>query len=210
MSRQAKHRLTPEEYLAIERAAEFRSEYFDGEMFMMSGASRAHILIVGNILYRIRQQFDDRDCEIYTNDMRVRIPATGLYAYPDVVAVCGEPRFDDNVFDTLNNPTVIIEVLSESTASYDRGFKFVNYRTIETLKEYLVVAQHEYKVEHYTKESDGSWRIVDVHGLDKTIQLAAIECALKLEDIYARVTLSEVTETAQEVHDRVTGRNGIA
>src|SRR5437868_8492820 len=141
MSSQPKTLLTPEEYLAIERKAEYRSEYLNGEMFAMTGASRKHNLIALNIAGELRQQLKSKPCEAYVNDMRVRIPATDLYTYPDVTVVCGDPEFEDAFIDTLLNPTLLIEVLSESTESYDRGKKFGYYRTIQSLAEYLLVAQ---------------------------------------------------------------------
>ena len=123
-----KIRFTAQEYLALERKSETRNEYYNGEIFAMAGASREHNLIVGNLLRDIGNQLEDRPCESYPSDMRVSIEATGLYTYPDVAVVCGEPRFQDREVDTLLNPTVIIEVLSPSTEAYDRGVKFRHYR----------------------------------------------------------------------------------
>ena len=127
MSTAPNSRLTPAEYLAIERAAETRSEYFDGEMFAMSGASRAHNRISGNLLRRIDEQFDERPCEVFMSDMRVKVDSVGLYTYPDIVATCEKPTFEDEVVDTLLNPQVIVEVLFKSTEGYDRGKKFEYY-----------------------------------------------------------------------------------
>ena len=137
MATQPKTHLTPEQYLEIERKAEFKSEYYQGEMFAMSGASYPHIGIVANAVASLHQQLRRGPCRPLSNDMRVRVTATGLYTYPDVVVVCGEPRFLDDTFDTLLNPTVIIEVLSESTEAYDRGQKFEQYRSLESLAEYV-------------------------------------------------------------------------
>src|SRR5664279_880128 len=137
MSTLPKSHLTPEEYLAIERKAEFKSEYVQGEMFAMSGAREPHVLITGNTLSELRQQLRKRPCKAYSTDMRVRVASTGLYTYPDVVVVCGDPHFLDENRDTLLNPTVIIEVLSNSTEAYDRGHKFELYRSQESLAEYL-------------------------------------------------------------------------
>ena len=128
MNPQLKPRLTPEDYLAIERSAEFKSEYFDGEIFAMAGASRAHNSIVLNTGSEIRQHLKNRSCKAYVNDMRVKVNPTGLYAYPDVIVVCGKEQFEDTHLDTLLNPTLIIEVLSDSTEAYDRGRKFEHYR----------------------------------------------------------------------------------
>jgi Uma2 family endonuclease len=190
MSSQSKTYLTPEEYLALERQAEYKSEYFNGEMFAMVGASRRHNLIAGNIFGELRQQLKGRPCEAYTNDMRVRIPATGLYTYPDVTVVCGEPKFEDEFIDTLLNPTLIVEVLSASTASYDRIKKFGYYRAVESLAEYLLVAQDEYKVEQYVKQPDGRWLLTDIRSLEGVVEMASIQCRLTLADVYDKVSLT--------------------
>src|SRR5215510_15498100 len=121
MSIQRQPHLTPEEYLALERKAGYKSEYFAGEIFAMSGASEQHNLIVANVVATLHTQFRNRPCKVYASDMRVKVSPTSLYTYPDVVALCSEPRFDDDQKDTLLNPTVIIEVLSPSTEAYDRG-----------------------------------------------------------------------------------------
>src|SRR5215213_3669301 len=162
MSTHPKSYLTPEEYLAIERRSETKSEYFNGEMFAMVGASRKHNLIAGNIFGELRQGLKGKPCEAYTNDMRVRIPATGLYTYPDVVVVCGEPEFEDEHIDTLINPTLVVEVLSDSTESYDRGKKAGFYRSVESIGEYLLVSQDEYRVEQYVKQTDDKWLLTDI------------------------------------------------
>lgn len=189
MSSQPETYLTPKEYLAIERVAETKSEYFNGEMFAMSGASRKHNLIAGNIFGELRNQLRGRPCEAYINDMRVHVPATGLYTYPDVVVACSEPKFEDAELDTLLNPTLIVEVLSKSTASYDRGDKFMHYRSIQSLAEYLIVAQDEYRVEHSVKQPDGRWLLEEIGTLEKTIELESVLCALALKEIYERVTI---------------------
>ncbi|MDT4953495.1 MAG: hypothetical protein QOJ02_1633 [Acidobacteriota bacterium] len=191
MSSQPKTYLTPEEYLAIERQAEYKSEYLAGEVFAMVGASRKHNLITANIIVALGQQLKDKPCELYPSDMRVRVPATGLYTYPDVVVACNEPKFDDDSFDTLLNPILIVEVLSPSTASYDRTRKFGHYRKIESLAEYLLVAQDEYKIEQYVKQPDERWLLSDISSLEGTVELASIQCTLKLADVYAKVELTE-------------------
>jgi Uma2 family endonuclease len=191
MSSQPKTYLTPEEYLAIERRAEYKSEYLAGEMFAMVGASRKHNLITVNICVALAQQLKDRPCEVYASDMRLGVPTTDLYAYPDVVVACNEPKFDDYHFDTLLNPILIVEVLSPSTASYDRTKKFGYYRKIESLAEYLLVAQDEYKIEQYIKQPDGRWMLSDISSLEDTIELASTQSTLKLADVYAKVELTE-------------------
>lgn len=189
MSSQPTTYLTPEQYLAIERKAEYRSEYVDGEMVAMTGASRRHNLIAFNLAREIGQQLKGRPCEGYTSDMRVRIPSSRLCTYPDVVVVCGEPRFEDEHVDTLLNPTVIIEVLSQSTELYDRGRKFAFYRSLESLAEYLLVAQDEYRVEQYVKQADGRWLLSDYRSLDDVVELPSIECKLAVREIYDKVAL---------------------
>jgi Uma2 family endonuclease len=184
---QAIHYLTPQEYLEIERRAEYKSEYFDGEMFAMAGASPAHNRVVANTLTEINLQFKKRPCLAYANDLRVKISATGLYTYPDIVALCGPPRFEDNQKDTLLNPTVIIEVLSDSTEAYDRGKKFQHYRTLESLQEYVLISQHECRVEHYVRQPGNQWTLTETHDLAEVIQLSAIQCQLALADIYDKV-----------------------
>ena len=189
MSSQLKTRLTPEEYLAIERKAEYKSEYLDGEIFAMTGASREHDLIASNIIREISLQLKGHLCEVYPSDMRVRVPATSLYTYPDVVVVCNEPKFEDGYIDTLLNPTLIVEVLSESTESYDRGKKFGYYRTMLTLGEYLLVAQDEYRVEQYVRQTDERWLLSDIRSLDGKVELASIPCVLALREVYDKVVL---------------------
>ena len=187
MSTQPKSFLTPEEYLAIERRSETRSEYLNGEMFAMVGASRKRNLIAGNIFGELRQALKGKPCEAYTNDMRVRIPATGLYTYPDVVVVCGEPEFEDEHIDTLINPTFVVEVLSDSTESYDRGRKAGFYRSVESIAEYLLVSQDEYRVEQYVKQTDGKWLLTDIRSLESTVDLVSLQYALPMKEIYDRV-----------------------
>ena len=182
--------LTPEEYLALERKAEYKNEYINGEIVAITGASRIHNLITINIGSELRQQLKEAPCEVYSNDMRVRIPSTGLYTYPDAVVVCGEPKLEDDFLDTLLNPTLIFEVLSTSTEAYDRGKKFSDYRTIESLAEYALVAQDEYRVEQYVKQSDGRWLLTDIRSLDGTVELASVSCVLALKEIYHKVNLS--------------------
>lgn len=189
MARQPTTYLTPEEYLAAERKAEYKSEYIDGEMVAMTGASRKHNLVAVNITREISQQLKGRPCELYAGDMRVRVPSTRLYTYPDVAVVCGEPEFEDDYLDTLLNPTLIVEVLSESTELYDRGKKFSFYRTIESLGEYLLVAQDERKVEQYARQADGRWLLSDYRTPEDEIELASIQCRLALREVYDKVAL---------------------
>lgn len=189
MSSQPKTYLTPEEYLAIERRNEYKSEYIDGEMVAMTGASRKHNLITVNIIGLLHPQLRGRPCEAYASEMRVRVPKTHSYLYPDLVVVCGEPQLEDDYFDTLVNPTVLVEILSESTERYDRGRKFGFYRTIESLAEYVLVAQDELRVEQYSKQPDGRWLLTDYRSPEDVVELASIQCTLKLSEVYEKVSL---------------------
>ena len=182
------HALTPAEYLALERAADVRSEFRDGTVVAMTGASRAHNLIVVNLGRELSLHLRGRPCETYTSDMRVRIAAHNVYTYPDVVVVRGEPRFEGAEVDTLLNPTLIIEVLSDSTERYDRGKKFGPYRSLPSLGEYLLVAQDEYSIDYYRRETDGRWIIGGAHGREATLALAG-GYTLALDAVYERVTL---------------------
>lgn len=176
-----------EEYLALERASSERHEFVEGEIFAMTGASRKHNLLSGNSFAALHGQLKDRPCEIYNNDMRVKINADGAYVYPDIVAVCEAPQLEDEQLDTLLNPALVIEVLSESTEAYDRGMKFNAYRKLESLQEYLLVSQDKVQIEHYRRQHDGQWLLADYTDLNDTLELAAIGCRLDLADVYAKV-----------------------
>ena len=189
MSHHVKTYTTPEEYLAFERKAENRNEYVNGEIFAMTGASRKHNLIAGNIYVELRQQIKGKPCEAYPGEMRIKAPPARSYVYPDVVIVCDEPKFEDAYFDTLLNPTLVVEVLSKSTESYNRLAKSAYYRTIESLVEYLLVAQEEYRVEQYVKQTDARWLLSDVRSLESVIELKSIDCSLALRDLYDRVSI---------------------
>ncbi len=190
-------RYTPEEYLTIEREAVYKSEFFNGEIFAMSGASRKHNLITGNVYSSIHMQLRKRECEVYTNDMRVKVSPTGLYTYPDIVVVCGPPLFDDTFSDTLINPNVIGEVLSDSTEAYDRGNKFRNYRTLPSLSDYILIHQYTRQVEHYTRQPDNSWRFLEYFKPGDGFEIRSIGCELKLEDIYEKV---DIGHDSKELH----------
>jgi Uma2 family endonuclease len=183
-------RCTPEQYLAMERKASFKSEYYNGFITAMAGTSREHSLIAGNVSGEIREQFKNRSCEVHASDMRVLVSPTGLYTYPDVVAVCGEPRFLDDEVDTLLNPTMIVEVLSPTTESYDRGAKFAHYRRLASLQEYVLIAQDQVRVELYTRQGDG-WLLTELSQLDQTLRLSSIDCEVPLREIYAKVRFPE-------------------
>jgi len=190
MTAHARQRLTAAEYLALERAADTKSEFFDGEMFAMAGATEPHILITVNLVMSLGVQLRGRSCRLYANEMRVKVDPTGLYTYPDVVVVCGERRLEDDHHDTLLNPTLIIEVLSPSTEAYDRGKKFGHYRRLESLREYVLIAQDRCSVESFSRrEVGGEWKITELNDLNGRLHLASIDCDLALADVYDRVEL---------------------
>jgi Uma2 family endonuclease len=191
MSTLPKTYLTPEQYLEIERKAEFKSEYYQGEMFAMAGARWAHNLILLNLASELRQQLRTRPCAVTSSDMRVRVNAKGLYTYPDVVVVCGEPRFLDERRDTLLNPTLIAEVLSESTEQYDRGRKFEHYRPLESLAEYLLVSSQRVSADLFTRQPDGRWMLTASSRLEDSLDLPSVGCHLALADLYEKVEFSE-------------------
>ncbi len=179
--------LSPAEYLELERKAETKSEYFEGEMFAMAGASRRHGLIVVNVAAELRRQLKGRPCEAYVSDMRLRVSPSGLYTYPDVVAVCGEAEFADDQKDTLLNPNLIVEVLSDSTRDYDRGEKFQHYRSLPSLREYLTIAQDALHVEHWTRQPEDRWLLTEFGDLGKSVQLDSVGCVLSLAEVYDKV-----------------------
>ncbi|MBV8310380.1 MAG: Uma2 family endonuclease [Planctomycetaceae bacterium] len=191
-----KKRFTPQEYLALERKSEMRNEYYNGEIFAMAGASREHNLIAGNVNAEIRDQILDRPCESYPSDMRVYIEATGLYTYPDVTVVCGEPRFQDREVDTLLNPMVIVEVLSPTTEAYDRGDKFRHYRRIGSLREFVLISQDQMMVERYTRQGN-DWVLSDITDPDQVLKLESIGCQIPLGRIYAKVKFPEPGATEE-------------
>jgi Uma2 family endonuclease len=187
MTSQPQPRLTPEEYLAIERQAAYKSEFFNGEMYAMSGASPQHVLIVTNVVAELRQQLKLRPCTVYSTDLRVKVSPTGLYTYPDVIVVCVQPQFNDQQKDTLLNPTLIVEVLSDSTQDYDRGEKFEHYRTLPSLTEYVLIAQDKLRLEHFVRQPDNRWLLAETNRLDETLHLPSIDCELALAEVYDKV-----------------------
>ena len=187
--------LTPEEYITLERKAipdaeTVRSEYVKGRIITMSGASREHNLITNNISGELRNLLKGSECETYAIEMRVSTPSTLSYFYPDVVVVCEEPRFEDDVFDILLNPIILVEVLSPSTEAYDRGEKFSHYRQLPSLQEYILVAQDKICVERFSRQ-ESNWILTDFQNLEDHLPLISVECELPLREIYDRVTFPE-------------------
>jgi Uma2 family endonuclease len=189
MSTNAKTLLTPEQYLEIERKAEFRHEYFRGEMFAMAGGTGTHTIIVVNLVREMSNQLRRGRCQVYSHDMRLQVSATGLYTYPDVVVACEGRQFRDARKDTLLNPTVIIEVLSESTEAYDRGKKFAHYQTLDSLQGYVLVSQDRVRMERFLRQPDGQWLLKVASHIDDSVLLDSIGCTLRLADIYENVEL---------------------
>jgi Uma2 family endonuclease len=191
MSLQPKTYVTPEAYLELERKADYKSEYLNGEIYAMGGASPRHVLIVTNVVAELRNQLKNRPCTVYSTDLRVRVSPNGLYTYPDVVVVCDTPQFSDQHQDTLTNPTLIVEVLSPATKDYDRGEKFEQYRTLDSLKEYVLIAQDKHHVEHFVRQPDATWLLSETHRLGDTVELIAIGCQLQLTEVYEKIDLLE-------------------
>jgi len=192
MSDIAKEKLTEAEYLAIERAAEFRSEFYNGEMFAMAGAKYPHNRIKDNLAVRIGVQLAGGPCYPLVSDMRVKVLKTGLHTYPDILIVCGEPEFPDaDTTDVLVNPSVIVEVLSPSTERYDRGSKFRQYQMIDSLKEIVLVAQDEPVVERFVRQSQASWEFTNTEGLENEFAFGTVPVRVPMTEIYAGITFPE-------------------
>ena len=187
MSSVLKPLLTPQQYLERERSADFKSEYFRGETFAMAGASRQHNSIKDDVARHTGNQLAEGPCRVWTSDMRVKVEATGLYTYPDLIIVCDEQKFADSVFDTLLNPRCLVEVLSDSTEKYDRGVKSGHYRQIPSLQEYVLIAQDQPLVERYVRQPDGGWLLTEFRGLTQTFAFTSIPVKIALADIYRGV-----------------------
>jgi len=186
MSSQPERLLTQQEYLALERDAEFKSEYYKGQVFAFAGASVRHDRITVNILSATHHQLRGTSCSAFSSDMRITIPQAQHYTYADVVVVCDEPKVDDDFKDNLLNPIVIVEVLSPSTESYDRGKKFESYQRIASLMEYVLVSQDRPRVEQFLRQAGGHWLYSETSA-EGTIKLTSIDCELVLSDIYEKV-----------------------
>lgn len=192
MSTAQKPAISPEQYLDRERHANHRSEYYRGEMFAMAGGSWEHALIKDNLARETGNQLKSCPCRVVTSDLRVKVAATGLYTYPDLTIVCDEPLFEDGVMDTLLNPRIIAEVLSESTERYDRGAKFGHYRQITSVYEYLLVAQDRQLIEQYSRQSDNSWVLKIFDQSNPILYFASVSAQVPLDEIYRGVKLPEI------------------
>lgn len=180
--------MSPEEYLALDRAASYKNEYIDGQMVPMEGASLTHNRILGNVVGVLWHQLKCRPCEVLASHMRLYIPARGNYVYPDGTVVCGGPHLADFRQDILLNPTLIVEVLSDSTEAYDRGAKFKGYRAIGSLQEYLLIAQDKPLLERYVRQPNGDWTLTEFSQPDAVVNLVSVGCQLPLAEVYDRVT----------------------
>ena len=183
-------KITEAQYLKMERASATKSEYFEGEVFAMAGTSKRHGVLAGNAFAALHPQARQRRCDIFQNDMRVKVTTTGLYTYPDVVVACGGGQYEDAEVDTLLNPTLMIEVLSKSTAAYDRGEKFQQYRKLPSLEDYILVSQDRRLIEHYSRQPDGRWLLSEFSELNDVIELPSIGCHLALRDVYDQVIVA--------------------
>ena len=179
--------ITAEEYFDIEEAAEYKSEYYHGEMFAMSGAAFHHNVIAVNVVVALSNALRNSDCFIFSSDMKIELDEARHYAYPDVSVVCGEIEFALRRNDTIANPVLVIEVLSESTQEYDRGLKFKAYQNIVSLREYILIDQYSYRVEYFFKNTDGLWIYEKYDNPEDTLKFRSVDAELSLRAIYHRV-----------------------
>jgi Uma2 family endonuclease len=187
MTTQTVTHVTPEEYLAAERLSETRSEYFDGGVCPMTGGTVSHNRITVNLILELGTQLRSADCRVHATDLKLALPGSGKFFYPDVLVVCGDLQIYDERKDIITNPDLVIEVLSPSTEAFDRGAKRLAYMTLESLKEYLLVAQDSPLVEQYVRNEDGSWTYTAAEGLEGSLMLPSVECTLNLGAVYNRV-----------------------
>lgn len=195
MTPQPKRYITEEEYLEFEQSSSIKHEYYDGEIYAMTGGTEAHNSLSGNTYASLHAQLRKRPCKVYNSDQKIKVLATGLHTYPDVTVVCGQPEFIDRPRLTLINPTVIVEVivevLSPSTERYDRGMKFQHYRTIPTLQDYILISQDNYRIEHYIRQENNEWLLREAVGLGAQVIIRSINCILILEDVYEKVEFEQ-------------------
>jgi Uma2 family endonuclease len=187
MSTLPKPYLTPEEYLAIDRAAEYRSEYFDGDIFPVAATTMSHARIHHNLSRVLGNQLEGRSCEVVGPALRVQTRPKGPYFYPDIVVFCGKPKLVDKWRDMIIDATVIIEILSPSTQGKDRGFKFEQYRRLPSLTDFIAIAQDRGYLEHSTRQLDATWNLREISDLNAVLQLPSIECSLRVAEAYSRV-----------------------
>ena len=188
-----KPKISVADYFVSDAKSEYKIEYFDGEIFMMAGASARHNLISAGLSFALFSRIRARGCFIFPGDMRLMAEEDSSYTYPDLIIVCGRPRYADTVPETLLNPTVIVEILSPSTEGRDRGRKLQRYRQIDTLQEYVLVSQSSYHVECFSREAEGGWLLTDAVGREANLNLPSLDCQISLDEIYQQVQFE--TET---------------
>jgi Uma2 family endonuclease len=192
MAAEPRRKYTLEEYFDLERSSNERYEYWDGDVFCMSGVSDAHDQIEGNTSYALRRLLEGKQCRVFTANMRIKVPSLPPYRYADVSALCAQAVFEKiGGVDVLTNPMLIVEVLSESTEAYDRGDKFTHYKSIPSLREYLLIAQHRPHITQYVKQESGSWSYQEVNTLSEEVHLPSVDCVLTLNEVYQGVTFPE-------------------
>lgn len=183
-------RYTPEEYLSLEEKAEFRSEFVDGHIFKMAGGTEAHNDITLNVATKLRTKLRGK-CKAFASDMRIWVEAAGTFFYPDVAVVCGERKFHKNRLDTIENPTLLVEVLSKTTQEYDKNDKFFIYQNIDSFKEYVLIAQSKPVVQQYVRQNDGNWKIKATIGLNSKVYFESVETELSMQEIYDLVEFEQ-------------------
>ncbi len=180
---------TIEDYLATEEKADYKSEYYNGEIIAMSGGSRNHSVICVNMNWRLGESLAEKECVVFDSNMKLRIDMADSFVYPDVTVVCGDIQFYEERTDIITNPVLIIEVLSPSTLSFDRGEKFEYYRRLSSLKEYLLISQDKPMIESYYKQDEKKWLYSVAKGLEESVYIQSIDCKLALKDIYHKTEL---------------------
>lgn len=195
---------TPEQYVELERDAEFKSEYIFGQIFAMAGGTPNHSKIANNIGGEMRSLLRGTPCDVYNSDLRVTVMQANYKTYPDVTVVCGEQHFHPLDTDSLINPTVLFEVLSKSTEAHDRGEKWANYQRLDSLQEYVLVSQKEARMEHYVRQDGGAWTFTVTEGREASIFLPSLDCTLQLAEVYGRIIFEE-TPSAEELTDSANG-----
>lgn len=193
MSAQSIPFYTPAQYIELEEASEFKSEYLSGQIFAMAGGSPEHSAIGNNIGGEMRSLLRGGPCAVFNSDLRVTIMQTSLMTHPDVTVVCGEQHRHPLDRHSIINPTVLFEVLSPTTEAYDRGEKWAHYRRLDSLQEYILVSQSKARVEQYVRQDDGSWKFTAAEGREASLVLPSLGCTLPLAEVYDRVTLEEIT-----------------
>lgn len=197
MASQPHFNLSPEEYLELERKAEYKSEYINGYVYAMAGAKLNHVRITGNVTTELNIQLRGRGCTVLPSDMKVRLPDSSKFFYPDVTVFCGEPQFHDDRQDIILNPILLVEILSDSTEARDRGIKFLSYQRIESLQEYVLVSQNRVLIERYLRQQDGTWTYQAVIGIESSLYLSSVDCTLDFRNVYDMVTFENVEEITE-------------